>query len=317
MRIVITGGCGFLGMRLATALAARRHLCGQTVAQLHLLDIAAPPFAPPPFAQFHQGDISDAAALVASLPPGPLTVFHLASVVSAGGEQDFDGALATNLDGGRLLLQALRQRGDAPRLLFASSVAIFSGDEMGDDTKPLPATTYGMTKAVLELLINDMSRKGFIDGRTARLPTVIIRPGKPNAAASGFASGLFREPLNGIDYHLPVPRDTAILVAGYGSVIDNLITLAEVPAAQLALDRAVTFPSLRVTAAEMLAALELVAIDRPLAKISDAPDETITRIVRAWPTKARFDRALTLGLTQDSSLDAILARYISDYLPPL
>lgn len=314
MQVLITGGCGFLGLRLAKELTVRGRLCGQPLSQIILTDLMAPPLPLPPGISFRQADIGETGQVLAMLPPGPLSVFHLASVVSAGGEKDFDGAIKTNLDGGRLLLEALRQRGDAPRLVFASSVAIFSGKKMGDAVKPLPATTYGMTKVVLELLINDMSRKGFIDGRSARLPTVIIRPGKPNAAASGYASGLFREPLAGLPHALPVPRDTSILVGGYASAIENLIRLAELPGEALGLDRALTFPSLSVTAEEMIQALQKAAAGRTLGPISDAPDPTITAIVRSWPSEADFARALSLGLTRDPDLPSIVQRYIADYL---
>lgn len=318
MRVVITGGAGFLGLRLARALAARGQLGGQPLRGLHLFDQAPPPPEAGPLpagASVQAGDIADAATAAALAEgEGPLTVFHLASVVSAGGERDFDLALRVNLDGGRALLEGLRRRGDAPRLVFASSVAVFSGGAMGDDVKPLPATTYGMTKAVLELLINDMSRKGFIDGRTARLPTVIVRPGKPNAAASGWASGLFREPLAGLEHRQPVPPDTRIIVGGYAGVVDNLIRLAELPGAALGLDRAVSFPGLSVSAAEMRAALERVAAGRRLGPQVEAPDPAIDAIVRSWPQAIDHARALRLGLTADPDLESIVARYIADYV---
>lgn len=318
MRVVITGGAGFLGLRLARLLAARGQLGGRPLEGLLLFDQAPPPpeaGALPAGASFQAGDIAEpatAAGLAAGA--GPLTVFHLASVVSAGGERDFDLALRVNLDGGRALLEGLRQRGDAPRLVFASSVAVFSGERMGDGVKPLPATTYGMTKAVLELLINDMSRKGFLDGRTARLPTVIVRPGKPNAAASGWASGLFREPLAGLEHRQPVPPDTRIIVGGYAGVVDNLVRLAELPGAALGLDRAVSFPGLAVSAAEMRAALLRVAAGRPLGPQLEAPDAGITAIVRSWPHVIDHARALGLGLAADPDLDSIVARYIADYV---
>lgn len=320
MRVLITGGTGFLGLRLAEALAARGRLAGAEISEILLTDLAPPPpsVSLPAGTTFRAGDAGDA-ALVEELCGGkdPLTVYHLASVVSAGGERDFDLALRVNLDGGRLLLEALRRRGDAPRLVFASSVAIFGGEVgrvMSDRTKPTPATTYGMTKAVMELLINDMSRKGFLDGRSARLPTVIVRPGKPNAAASSYASGLFREPLKGEEHVLPVPLSARILVAGYATVVENLIRLAELPGEALGLDRAVSFPCLTVSAGEMLESLQRVAAGRALGKITQAPDPAITAIVEGWPQEAELSRARALGMAEDSGLDEIVRRYIADYV---
>jgi nucleoside-diphosphate-sugar epimerase len=318
MRVVITGGAGFLGLRLARQLAARGRLAGAPLDEILLFDQAPPPpeaGSLPAGSRLVLGDIADPTAIAdLAAGPGPLTVYHLASVVSAGAERDFDLALRVNLDGGQALLDALRRRGDSPRVVFASSVAVFSGAAMGDNVKPLPATTYGMTKAVLELLVNDMSRKGFLDGRTARLPTVIVRPGKPNAAASGWASGLFREPLAGLEHRQPVPPDTRIVVGGYAGVIDNLVRLAELPGEALGLDRALTFPGLAVSAAEMLAALRRVGAGRRLGPVVEAPDAGITAIVRSWPGQTDFARATALGLAADPDLDSILRRYIADYL---
>src|SRR5881397_197588 len=203
MRIVVTGGLGFVGLTLARRLLARDH------ADIVLFDTPGP--AEPPAeirdrAEIVRGDIRDG-ELVRTLLEGAAGVFHLASVVSAQGEQDFDLAVTVNLDGGRNVLEACRALGTRPRVVFASTLATFGGSAMpetvGDTTKLTPQTTYGTTKAICELLVNDYTRKGFVDGRTARLPTVIVRPGAPNPAASAFASAVFREPLAGRDYVLP------------------------------------------------------------------------------------------------------------------
>lgn len=317
MRVVITGGAGFLGLRLARTLDGRGRLCGEAIEEILLLDLAPPPPAAgalPALARFEQADLSDPETAVrATAGPGPLTLYHLASMVSAESERDFDAAIRVNLLGGLALFQALKARGDAPRVVFASSVATFGGPVMSDTTKQVPANSYGMTKAALELILNDMSRKGFLDGRTARLPTVIVRPGKPNAAASAFASGLFREPLAGQEHRLPVAPSTRILVSGYGSVIESLVRLAEVPAGSLGLDRALTFPSLSVSAQEMLDCLKRVGAGRRLGPVVPAYDPAIDAIVASWPQQGEFQRALDLGLTADSDLDTIVRQYLADY----
>ncbi len=317
MRIVITGGAGFLGLRLAKALAERGSLDGAAIGEILLFDQAPPPPAAGPLprlARMVTGDIADPAQIATLTEgPGPLTLFHMASVVSAGGERDFDLALRVNLHGGLALLQGLRARGDKPRVVFLSSVAVFGGPVMSDTAKPLPATTYGMTKAVMELVINDMSRKDYLDGRTARLPTVIVRPGVPNAAASGFASGLFREPLAGEEHRLPVSPETRILVTGYRSVIDGLLRLAELPGEALGLDRAVTFPSLSVNALEMQACLGRVGAGRTVGRVVPGYDPATDAIVAGWPQQGDFARAEALGLPPTGDLDTIVREYIADY----
>ncbi|HEV8388914.1 MAG TPA: NAD-dependent epimerase, partial [Dongiaceae bacterium] len=175
-------------------------------------------------------------------------------------------------------------------------------------------TTYGMTKAIGELLVNDYTRKGFIDGRSARLPTVIIRPGKPNKAASSFASGVFREPLNGVECVLPVGTDAVMPLAGYRTIVEGFVKLHEADGAKFGEDRAVSLPSLDVTVAEMIAALKRVAGNRHLGDIRVEKDPVIERIVAGWPIGTTFERALSLGLPKDPDLDSIVRAYIEDFL---
>ena len=326
MKVLITGGAGFLGIRLAKALLGRRELSApdgssQAIDTLVLFDQL---IAQPTPADFDErvswvtGDISDAATVRALVDRPDMSVFHLASVVSGGGEKDFDLAMRVNLDGGRHILEAVRAQTGQPRIVFTSSIAVFGGSAMpsvvGDITKQTPQTTYGITKSIGELLINDYTRKGFIDGRAARLPTVIIRPGKPNAAASGFVSAVFREPLNGDDYVLPVKTDTVMPVLGYRAIIAGLIGLHEADGETLGDDRSVSLPSLTVSVEEMMASLERVAGSRAVGKISVSPDPFVENICATWPQDAVYDRAIALGLPREQSLDEIVEYYICDYV---
>lgn len=327
MKVIITGGTGFIGLRLAHKLAGIGELTSATgdlqpIDELVLFD-SQDSTAPLPDAPFpiHSviGDIGDCGAVTQLIDRDDISVFHLASVVSGGGELDFDLAMHVNLDGGRNVLEALRARNGLPRLVFASSVAAFGGSAMpgtvGDQTKQTPQPTYGITKAILELLINDYTRKGFLDGRSARLPTVIIRPGKPNAAASSFVSGVFREPLDGVDFTLPVPADTIMPVLGYRAIVDGLLRLHEIDGARLGDDRPIGLPSHTVTAQGMIDALHRVATDRALGRISIEPDPFIVDICRTWPQSCNSARADALDFPKDDGIDAIVRYYIEDYLP--
>jgi nucleoside-diphosphate-sugar epimerase len=330
MKIVITGGAGFIGQNLARALIARGVLTGpsgepEDIDAIVLFDaVPAPTLAPDPDGRVTTvtGDIADSEAIAALVDRDDISVFHLASVVSGGGELDFDLAMAVNLDGGRHVLEACRARSGAVRVVFASSIAVFGGavmsETVGDATKRTPQTTYGVTKAIGELMINDYSRKGFIDGRSARLPTIIIRPGKPNQAASSFVSGVFREPLNGEASALPVDTATFMPVLGYRNCVKGLIALHEAEGAALGDDRAVGLPAINCTVADMIAALRGVAEAKgiELGPITVEPDPVIEKIVATWPHRIDASRALALGLPLDGSLDRIVEDYIEDFLAP-
>lgn len=325
MKIVITGGGGFLGSMLARRLLRRGQLAadGQTrpIDQIVLLDTHFATTIDDPRVTSQAADISDADAVhqLVRGNPGDVAVFHLASMVSGECEQRFDDALRVNLDGGRNILQAVRALGGCPRLVFASSIACFGGDPIppsfSDQSKLLPGTTYGMTKAILELMVNDYTRKGFIDGRSARLPTVIIRPGQPNAAASSWASGMFREPLNGQSCLLPVHRDQPHPMTGYRTVIESLIALYELPSERLGGDRAVGLPAHRVTPQLAEQVLSDVGKRRrlELGQIVDAQDAAIQRIVDGWPVGIEAARALALGLPEPPPLAEIVQQYLDDF----
>ena len=326
MKVVITGGCGFIGQRLGQRLLEIGELTGpdgsqQPIDELLLFDaMPAPPggLAEDGPVKVVTGDISDRDLVFGLIDRDDISVFHLASVVSGGGEKDFDLAIRVNLTGGQNVLEALRARASAPRLVFASSIAVFGGaampESVGDTTKQTPQTTYGITKTICELLINDYTRKAFLDGRSARLPTVIVRPGKPNAAASSFASGVFREPLNGETCILPVKPETVMPLLGYRSIVEGFVKLHEVDGAALGDDRAVSLPALTVTVGEMIESLKRVAGDRPLGEIRIEPDPFIEAICATWPQDTYYERASAIGLPRDRSLDEIVAAYIEDYL---
>ena len=327
MKVVITGGLGFLGQRLARALLDRGTLTGASGEQepidaLFLFDAAVPEQAPAGLdderVAMVAGDISDGEAVRALIAGDSLSVFHFASVVSAGAEQDFDLALAVNLTGGLNVLDACRPAPGLPRLVFTSSIAVYGGsglpETVTDATKITPQGTYGVTKVINEHLVADYTRKGWLDGRGGRPPTVIVRPGKPNKAASGFASGLFREPLAGIDHELPVSRDTRIVLGGYRTIVESLVALHEVPSAALGDDRTINLPSFSATAGEMVAALERVGAGRNLGAIIDAPNAAVQRLVGSWPAHAKAERAAALGLPRNPPLDEVVRQYIEDYV---
>jgi nucleoside-diphosphate-sugar epimerase len=242
-------------------------------------------------------------------------------MVSGECEERFDDALRVNLDGGRNVFEAARAAAGRPRVVFASSIACFGGMDMSgmmtDHTKHLPQTTYGMTKAVCELLVNDHSRKGHFDGRSARLPTVIIRPGKPNAAASSWASGMFREPLAGEPCLLPVRRDQPHPMTGYRTVIDSLIALHEAPEAKLGKDRAYVLPAHRVTPRMAETTVREVGAERgiKLGPLVEAFDPHIQGIVDNWPQVVDGARAVAIGMPRPPALKVIVEQFLEDFGP--
>jgi len=328
MKVLITGGTGFIGSQLAKRILALGSLTGtsgkkEPVDEILLFDVVLPAKPIPGLddkrIKIQAGDISDKKTISGLIDRADISVFHLASIVSGEGEKDFDLAMRVNLDGHLHLLEALRSRGSKPRIVFASSGAVFGGPGMpstvGDATKQLPQTTYGMTKAMGEMLINDYTRKGFVDGRSARLPTVIVRPGKPNAAASSAFSGVIREPLGGIDFTMPIPSETQHPVACYRTVVECFLRLHELDGAAIGPDRAVGLPSIAVTVAQMIDGLKRVAGNRHLGTITFKEDPFIMKIVAGWATASSSERAIKLGLPVDKSIDDIIKAYIEDFAP--
>lgn len=321
MRVVVTGGTGFIGRTLARQLLERGTLVGpsggqEPIERIVLLDTVLPDALPAwlddPRIEVVEGEVTDE-ALVRDLVAGPaVSVFHLASVVSGGAEQDFDLALRVNLDGGRVVLEACRAAPGRPRLVLASTFAAFGGElprRVSDRTKLTPETTYGTTKVILELLVNDYTRKGFLDGRSARYPTVIVRPGKPNLAASSWVSAVVREPLAGRDFALPVPLETPTLAIGVRAAAAGTIHLHDLPGEALGHDRAVTFPGIEVTAGQLLDAARRAGAT---GTVTVERDPFVERICAGWPTAMEPDRADALGLPRDASVDAIVRDYVAD-----
>ena len=314
MKVLITGGAGFLGTRLARTLLSRGHLSGQPLTQLVLADLAPPAadVAGDARVQAWTGALLDQCK---SLDGETFDlVFHLASAVSAECEADLDLGLRSNLDTTRALLDGLR--GGGTRLVFSSSVAVFGGDGdlpmprvIHDDTLPVPQTSYGIQKFICEQLIADYSRRGLLDGRSARLMTVTVRPGRPNAAASGFLSSIIREPLNGQEAVCPVPTSTMVAVASPQHTIAGLIAAAEATGDAWGSRTAVNLPALTLRVGEMLDALEIAAGRATRDRVRFQQDPTISRMMLGWPAAFESARARRLGLSPDPDFLSIIRQY--------
>ncbi|MCU7373907.1 NAD-dependent epimerase/dehydratase family protein [Paucibacter sp. O1-1] len=319
MKLLITGGAGFLGARLARTLLARGSLAGQPIEALVLADLFPPPadLLADARVQARTGALLDQCVGLGA--EGFDGVFHLASAVSAECEADFELGLRSNLDTTRALLDALRAAQKPARLLFASSVAVFGSDPalplpavVRDDTLPTPQSSYGIHKFICEQLVADYSRKGYIDGRTARLMTVSVRPGRPNGAASGFLSAIIREPLAGLDAVCPVAPDTAIALASPATTIDGLIKVYEASREDFGGRTALNLPALTVTVQQMLDALATVAGPEAVARVSFRPDAGVARMVGGWPARFESPRQARLGLAPDSDFLSIVRQYLQD-----
>ena len=324
MRIVITGGAGFLGSRLARKLIERgsltdAHGARRDIGSLVLLDITAPGAAiEDPRVNSIVGDLADPAVIERAITPDTDAVFHLAAVVSGQAEADFDIGMRVNLDATRALLERCRQLSSPPKFVFASSLAVFGGplpDPVPDDAALTPQASYGTQKAIGELLVYDMTRKGFIDGRSLRLPTITVRPGKPNKAASSFASGIIREPLSGIDAVCPVATSTRMWVQSPRTVIENLIIGHEAPAGAFSHTRSINVPGICVGVRDMVAALRAVAGNAVADRVRWELDSAIDKIVQTWAFNFAPKLGPALGMKADPDFESIIRAYITDERP--
>ena len=313
MRILITGAAGMIGRKLTARLLADGALGGRPIRQLILHDIVPPEAAPPHLAL--TGDLGGSA--VTLIAHRPDVIFHLAGVVSGEAEANFDLGYAVNLDGTRALFDAIRLAGYAPRLVYASTTAVFGGpfpEEIPDDFAPTPQSSYGTQKLIGEALLSDYTRRGFFDGIGLRLPTICVRPGKANRAASSFFSSIIREPMNGLPASLPVARDWVHTMASPRAAVGFFLHAATLETAPIGPRRNLTLPGVAVTVAEQIEALRRVAGADVVALIRDEPDPAVWAIVQTWPRRFAASRAKALGFQAETSFDQIVQTYIEDDL---
>ncbi len=320
MRILIIGAAGFIGQRLTKTLLHPAKEDGSQyenkITGLISFDkvITTPPFQDNRL-KIEAGDFCDYDTMRRLLDPMPDIIFHLAAIVSGEAEKDFDLGMKVNLHAVSQILELCKASAKKPIFVFASTCAVFGGDMpdiISDETAPTPQSSYGTQKAIAELLINDYSRRGFVDGRSLRLPTIVVRPGKPNAATSSFASSIIREPLNGVVAKCPVERDTRIYIHSPQKVVQNLVHSSTIPASLFGKNRIVTLPGITVSVDEILTALELLAGKKTVSLVEWAPDPFIQSIVMTWPTEFSTERASSLGFSRDESITQIIKSYIKE-----
>ena len=322
MRVLITGGTGFIGKKLAAALLREGELAldggkARRIERVTLFDAFTGESVPAdPRLEVATGDIADP-AVVGPLAAEADVVWHLAAIVSANAEADFELGYRVNLDGTRVLLDAMRATGRRPRLVFASSLAVFGGDVpdvLTDRTHLTPQTSYGAQKAMGELLVTDYSRKGFVDGRSLRLPTIVVRPGKPNKAASTFASSIIREPLAGQEAVCPVAREAQMFVLSPRRVVEALLRAVRLSDKEWGVSRALTLPGITVSVGEMVDALGKVGGEAAVRRIRWEPDRASQKIVAGWPARFAPERARKMGFQGDASFEEIVRAHVEDEL---
>jgi len=321
MHILITGAAGMIGRKLTARLAEDGALNGKPIEKLTLIDMHEPD-GPDRFGgavESIAADIAEPAAAHAAVGKRPDVIFHLAAVVSAEAELNFEKGTRINLDGSRALIEAIRtaDNGYRPRLVFSSSIAVFGApfpDAIADDFHLTPLTSYGTQKAIVELLLADYARRGFLDAVGIRLPSIVVRPGRPNKAASGFFSSIIREPLAGQDAVLPVEDSVLHWHASPRAAVGFLIHAAGLDAAKLGPRVNLTMPGVCCTVAEQIAALRRIAGDKVAARIRREPDPLVARIVAGWPSRFDPRRALALGFRGEASFDEIIRVHIEEEL---
>ncbi len=319
MHVLVIGAAGMIGRKLVQRLARDPHIGGKPIERLTLQDVVEP--EAPKGASFkvatRTGDITlpgEAAALVADAPE---LIFHLAAIVSGEAETDFEKGYRINLDGMRFLLEAIRARGHKPKLVFTSSIAVFGAPfpaAIPDEFHLTPLTSYGTQKAIGELLLADYTRRGFLEGVGIRLPSIVVRPGKPNKAASGFFSNIIREPLAGQEAVLPVPDTVLHTHASPRAAIGFLLHGAELSREKIGPRVGITMPGVCCTVAEQIEALRRVAGDKVVARIRRATDPLVAKIVEGWPSRFDARRGLALGFQPERSFEEIIRIHIEDEL---
>lgn len=319
MKLLVTGAAGMIGRKLTERLLADGALAGKAITGLHLQDIVpfdAPSAAFPVTAE--SSDLADPGVAEALAARRADIVFHLAGVVSGEAEADFAKGYRANLDGARALFDALRVIADyTPRVVYASSIAVFGAPfppAIGDDFQPVPLTSYGTQKLIGELILTDYTRRGFLDGVGLRLPTICVRPGKPNLAASGFFSSIIREPLVGREVILPVSRDVVHTHASPRSAVGFLLHAATLPSEAIGPRRNITLPGVAVSVGDQIEALRRAAGDKAVALIREEPDPVISAFVDFWPRRFESKRARDLGFVAETSFDDIIRIHIEDEL---
>jgi nucleoside-diphosphate-sugar epimerase len=317
VRILILGAAGMIGSKLANRLARAGTLAGRQIDRLSLAD--AVEAVPPPGAELFVADLAEPGVASELVAGRPEVIFHLAAIVSGEAEAYFEKGYRVNVDGMRSLLEAVRAAGPGyrPRLVFSSSIAVFGPplpEVIGDDHRCTPATSYGTQKAIGELLLSDYTRRGFLDGVGIRLPTICVRPGAPNRAASSFFSSIIREPLNGEEAVLPVPDSVRHWFASPRAAVGFLVHAAELESAVIGSRRCMTMPGVSATVAEQIEALRRVGGDAAVRRIRREPDETVARIVEGWPRSFDTRHARELGFHAETSFDEIVRIHVEDEL---
>ncbi len=323
MNILVIGAAGMVGRKLVEALVARAGVNGKPVEGLTLVDVVQPT-QPAGFTgkvRLVAADLSDAGVATGLIAERPDLIFHLAAIVSGEAEADFEKGYKINLDGTRELLEAIRQEGKKapykPKLVFTSSIAVFGQpfpEKIGDTFHNTPLTSYGTQKAIGELLLADYSRRGFLDGVGIRLPTIVVRPGKPNKAASGFFSNILREPLSGIEAVLPVSEDVRHWFASPRAAVGFLLHAAEMDTTPLGARRSLTMPGLSATVGEEIESLRRFAGEKAVKLIRREPDEAIVKMVAGWPQNFDASRATEFGFKAEKSFDDIIRAHVEDEL---
>lgn len=314
MKAVVTGGTGMLGKKLGKALLARSE-----ISKIVLFDVVDPGDTPKdPRIEVVVGEVFDPATIAKLITPDTGAIFHLAGVVSAGAERDFDLGYRVNLDGTRVVLEAARKLPKPAKLVFASSLAAYGGDlpeVIPDEFRLTPQTSYGIQKAMGEMLVADYTRKGYLDGRSLRLPTIVVRPGKPNLAASTFASSIIREPLAGQKAVCPVSPDAWMPLLSPRRCIDAFLRAYDLPSSDWGWNRSLMLPSLDVTVREMAEGLKRHSGAKAYDLIEWKQDELIAKIVAGWPKRLDSKRARKMGFQSDTSMDELIRNYVEDDMP--